>query len=135
MREELAHLLFHLLDCKVLTGVFVYLVGELGAVVNHLLHSHILRELAVLVAVDAVIFIGRAIRICAEDFIGERHSAALTEFHFHCYFYFLPISPYGQIIRMSWTIRGLSICKFNENIRQIELTSRILSNFALKTTM
>ena len=88
MREELAHLLFHLLDCKILTGVFVYLVGELGAVVYHLLHSHVLRELAVLVTVDAEIFVGRAISIRTEDFTCERHSAALTEFHFHCFFLF-----------------------------------------------
>ena len=57
MREELAHLFLHLLDCGILTGIFVYLVGELGAVVYHLLHSHILLELTVLVTVDAVILI------------------------------------------------------------------------------
>ena len=36
---------------------------------------------------------------------------------------------------MSWTARGLSDCKINENIWDGELTSRIFSNFALKTTM
>lgn len=94
MREELAHLFFHLLDCKVLTGILVYLVGKLCAVVNHVLHSHILLKLAILVAVDAVIFVWRAIGICTDDFICERHSATLTEFHFHCYLSFLPSSPY-----------------------------------------
>ena len=94
MREKLAHLLFHLLDCKILTGVFIYLVSELGTVVYHLLHSHILCELAVLVAVYAVILVGRTIGICAEDFICKRHSAALTEFHFHYLLYYLPSSPY-----------------------------------------
>ncbi len=83
MREELTHLLLHLFDSEILTGVPVYLIGELSAVVNHLLHCHILNELTVLVAVDTVIFIGCAIRICAEDFVGERHSAALTIFHIH----------------------------------------------------
>ena len=52
MREELAHLFLHLLDCEILTGVFVYLAGELCTVVNHLLHSHILCELTVLVGVS-----------------------------------------------------------------------------------
>lgn len=90
MREELAHLLFHLLDCKILTGVFVYLLGELGAVVYHLLHSHILRELAILVAVDAVILVLCAIGIRAFVVVSQRHSTALTKFHFHCHFLFSP---------------------------------------------
>ena len=85
MWEKLAHLLFHLLDCKILTGVFVYLVSELGTVVYHQLHRHILSKLAVLVAVDAVIFVWRAIGIRAEYFVCKRHSAALTKFHFHCH--------------------------------------------------
>ena len=94
MRKELAHLFLHLLDCEILTGAFVYLAGELCTVVNHLLHSHILCELTVLVAVSAVIFIERAIGIRAEDFICERHSAALTEFHFHCHLSFSPQSDW-----------------------------------------
>ena len=54
MREEPAHLLFHLFDSEILPRVPVYLVGKLSAVVNHLLHCHVLRELAVFVAVNAV---------------------------------------------------------------------------------
>ena len=69
MREELAHLLLHLFDCEVLSGVLVYLISELGAVVYHLFHSHILHELAVFIAVDAVILIGCVICIRAEYFI------------------------------------------------------------------
>ena len=87
MRKELAHLLFHMFDREILAGILVYLVGKLCAVVYHLPHSQILHELTVLVAVDTVILIWRAIRICAEDFVGERHTAALTEFHFHCHYY------------------------------------------------
>ena len=45
------------------------LIGELSAEVNHLLHRHVLRELAVFVAVNAVILIGCAICIRAEYFI------------------------------------------------------------------
>lgn len=85
MREELAYPLLHLLDCEVLTRVHVDFIRELRAMVNHLLHSHILRELALLVAIDAVIFVWSAIGIRAENFICKRHAAALTEFHFHCY--------------------------------------------------
>lgn len=97
MRKKLAHLLFHLLDCKILTGVFIYLVSELGTVVYHLLHRHVLSKLTVLVAVDAVIFVWRAIGIRTEHFVCKRHPATLTEFHFHCFF-FLPNSPSEQII-------------------------------------
>jgi hypothetical protein len=53
---------------------------------NHLFHRTILQELAVLVAVHAVIFILRAVGIGAEDFICERHSAALAKFLFHIVF-------------------------------------------------
>ena len=83
MWEKLTHLLLRLFDREILTRVLVYLIDELSAVVNHLLHCHILRELAVLVAVDAIILVWCAIGIRAEHFICERHSAALTEFHFH----------------------------------------------------
>lgn len=86
MREELAHLFFHLLDCKVLTGILVYLVGKLCAVVNHLLHSHILLKLAILVAVDAVILTAAAVGVCPFVIVSQRHSATLTEILFHVIF-------------------------------------------------
>lgn len=85
MWEEPAHHFLCLFLCQVLSRLPVDFLGEPGAVVYHLLHGHVLRELALLVAVDAVVFIGCAVGIRAEDFTGERHSAALTEFHFHCY--------------------------------------------------
>jgi hypothetical protein len=50
---------------------------------NHLFHRTILQELAILVAVHAVIFVFRAIGIRTEDIFRERHSAALTKFLFH----------------------------------------------------
>ena len=53
---------------------------------NHLLHRALLQELAILVANDAILFVLTAVGICAKDFIGERHSAALTEFLFHVFF-------------------------------------------------
>jgi hypothetical protein len=50
---------------------------------NHLFHRTILQELAVLVAVHAVIFILTSVGIRTEDIICERHSAALAKFLFH----------------------------------------------------
>ena len=56
-RKELAHHFLCLFSCQVLSRLLVDFLRELGAVVNHLLHSHILRKIAVLVAVDAIIFV------------------------------------------------------------------------------
>ena len=42
-----------------------------------------LQEFTVFVAIDAVIFVLAAVGIGAEDFIGERHSAALAKPLFH----------------------------------------------------
>lgn len=104
MREEPAHHFFRLLYGKVLSGLTVYLVGELRAVIDHLLHSHILRELAVLIAVDAVIFIGCAIGIRAADFIRERHSATLTELLFHNNFlcFIRQLGPFQNIVGLDY---------------------------------
>ena len=52
---------------------------------NHLAHRAVLQELAVLIAIHTIVFVLAAIGIGAEDFIGERHSATLTEFLFHGY--------------------------------------------------
>ena len=54
------------------------LIDELSAELRHLLHRGVAREGSVLVAVDAIIFILRAIGIRAQHLISERHSAALT---------------------------------------------------------
>lgn len=67
MGEELAHHFLCLLFSQVLSRLLVDSISELGAVVYHLLHSHILCELAFLVAVDAVIFVWGVIGIRAED--------------------------------------------------------------------
>ena len=125
MWEELAHLLFHLFDSEILTGVPVYLVGELSAVVDHLLHCHVLRELAVFVAVDAVILIWCTIGIRADDIICERHSAALTKFHIHLvsnvlsvfHYLFKFLTPQLSRERMSAqpVQSTLTHRKFNEN--------------------
>jgi hypothetical protein len=49
----------------------------------HLIHRAVLGELAILVAIDAIILIFASIGIGAEDFVSERHSAALTKLLFH----------------------------------------------------
>ena len=98
MRKELTHHFLCFFLCQVLSGQTVYLVGELSAVVNHLLHCHILRELAVLVAVNAVILVWRTIGIRAVYLICERHSAALAKFLFHIVFYFCSTSKGSWLI-------------------------------------
>ena len=50
---------------------------------NHLFHRTVLQELAVLVAVHAVIFILTSIGIRTKHIICERHAAALTKLLFH----------------------------------------------------
>ena len=72
--------------------VFVHLVHELGAELDHLVHRAVLGKRSVLVAIDAIIFILASVGISAEDFIAERHAAALTEFHFHGHLVF-PLPP------------------------------------------
>ena len=56
-----------------LAGVLVELVEELHADLNHLVHGAVLCELAVGVAVLAVV------GVVAHDLVAERHSAALAE--------------------------------------------------------
>ena len=89
MREIHLHLadVFFLGDG--LRKTFVHLVHKLGAVLDHLIHRAILQELPVPVAVDAVIFILASIGIGAQDFIRERHPAALTKFLFHRYCFYI----------------------------------------------
>ena len=74
-----------LFTAEVLTSVFVVLFHELRAEVHHLLHREVAGEGTILVAVDAVFWVLAAIGVGAEDFWGERHSAALTKllFFFH----------------------------------------------------
>ena len=48
---------------------------------NHLIHGAVASEGSILIAVDAVIFVFASIGIGAENFLCERHPAALTELH------------------------------------------------------
>ena len=50
---------------------------------DHLFHRAVLQELSIPVAVHTVIFVLTSVGIRAEDFLCERHSAALTKFLFH----------------------------------------------------
>jgi len=68
---------------KALACVLVEFIDELRAEFDHLFHVEVAGEGAVFVAVDAVFFVLAAVGVGAEDFWRERHSAALTKFHFH----------------------------------------------------
>ena len=83
MREVHLHLanVFFLRDG--LRQALVDLVHKLGTMLYHLIHRAVLQELAVLIAIHAIILIFASIGIGAKDFIGERHSAALTKLLFH----------------------------------------------------
>jgi len=61
----------------------VYFISESGAEINHLLHSYVLREFAVFIAIDAVVIITATIGVRTFVIVGKRHSATLTEFMFH----------------------------------------------------
>ena len=98
MRKELTHHFLCFFLCQVLSGQTVYLVGELSAVVNHLFHSHVLCELAVFVAIDAVIFVLCAVGIRTFVVVVQRHSAALAKFLFHIVFYFCSTSKGSWLI-------------------------------------
>ncbi len=86
MREIHLHLADVFLLSNRLRQPFVHFVHKLGAVLDHFIHRAVLQKLPVLVAVHAVILILRAVGIGAEDFICERHSAALAKFLFHIVF-------------------------------------------------
>ena len=85
----MSHHLFRLFYGHIFPGPFVYLIGELGAVLNHLLHRHVLRELTIHVTIVAVIIITATIGICSFVIICKRHTAALTKFLFHILILFL----------------------------------------------
>jgi hypothetical protein len=52
----------------------------------HLIHCAVLGELAILIAIDAIILVFASIGIGAKDFIGKRHSATLAKLLFHYLF-------------------------------------------------
>ena len=87
-REILAkfHLVF--IASKALAGILVEFVHELRAEFHHFFHGEVARERAVFVAVNAVFLVLTAVGIRTENFVSERHTAALTEFHFHKFSFF-----------------------------------------------
>lgn len=87
--EKLAIPLLYLLLSEVLAGMTVHLIGKLGAVINHLLHSKVLCELSLLEAIDTIVGIGGAVGVGAQHIGGEWHAATLTKFLFHNKIYFI----------------------------------------------
>ncbi len=83
VREIHFHLADILLPGDGLRHTLFDLIDKLSAMLNHLVHRAVLQELAVLVAIDAIVLILTAVGIGAEQILGERHSAALTKFLFH----------------------------------------------------
>lgn len=78
--EILPHHLYVFLFGDGLGHVFVHLVHELGAEVDHLVHGAVVGESPVLVAVEAVILVAASVGVGAEHLFGERHTAALANF-------------------------------------------------------
>jgi hypothetical protein len=79
-RIKLAKHVLILLAIERFSSVFVVLVYILRAEFHHFLHREVAREGSILVAIDAILLILAAIGIGAEQFICERHAAALTKF-------------------------------------------------------
>lgn len=63
--------------------VFVHFIDELGAELDHFFHRAIHGELAVLIAVDAIVFVLGAVGVRTLQLFGQRHAAALTKLLFH----------------------------------------------------
>ena len=63
--------------------MLVGLINKPAAMLNHLIHSAFLEEMAISIAEHAVVFIPAAVSIRAEDSFGKRHPATLTETLFH----------------------------------------------------
>ena len=84
---QLGEVRFHLADILLfgdgLLQSLVYGTDKLRTMFDHLFHRAVLQEFSILVAIHAVIFILAAVDIRAEDFLGERHSAALAKLLFH----------------------------------------------------
>ena len=80
LRQEVGEHLPVRLGGEGLGHLLVYLVEELGAVVNHLFEGEVLQELAVAVAVLAVVVVDLSVGIVgAVGVCGEGHAAALAE--------------------------------------------------------
>ena len=79
-REVLPQALAVLVGGEIHTRVFVELVDVLRAEVDHLLHGALLGEVAVLVAVGAVLAAQAAVGFgAAVGVAGQRHAATLAE--------------------------------------------------------
>ncbi len=84
-REVLAKLRLVFFAGKALACILVEFIDELRAEFDHLFHVEVAGEGTVFIAVDAVFFVLAAVGVSAQDFRCERHSAALTKFHFHIF--------------------------------------------------
>jgi hypothetical protein len=85
VREILPHLPYVLFARDGLGETLVHLVHELGAMLDHFVHRAILKELPVLVAIQAIILILAAVSIGPEELLCKRHSATLTKLLFHTF--------------------------------------------------
>ena len=86
MREVHLHLSDVLFFRNRLLQPFINFIGKLSAMLNHLVHCAVLQELAVLIAIYAVIRVFTPVGVRSEDLLCERHSAALAKFLFHTIF-------------------------------------------------
>ena len=86
--------------------ILVHFIHELRAELDHLFHRAIHCELAILIAVDAIVFIPGAIGIRALCLLSQRHPATLTKLLFHscsvCFckgtkFFQIPARDLGRI--------------------------------------
>lgn len=113
---------------------------SVSIIIIYLLHSHILRKLAVLVAVDAVIFIGRPVGIRAFVVFIERHSAALTEFLFHVVIFvfggltlWYPWRHIGELLTTDYAV-GCQLTKYlRKHFGKLLLCRWFSSNFAAQS--
>lgn len=76
----LAHYLFVFVLGHGLWHVLVHFVHELSAMLYHFVHGAVLHEISICKAELAVVFVLAVVCICTEEFVCERHSAALTKF-------------------------------------------------------
>ena len=85
MGEELLHACPSFLCGIFLFGVLIEFVKVFQIIFNHFIHGAVPGELAVRVAVMAVIFIGASVRFFSECGVIHGHAAALAEllFRFH----------------------------------------------------
>lgn len=118
---ELSHHIFDLFHSHILPRLPVYLIGELGAMLDHLLHCHVLREPTVLVAPDTIILIAITVSVRSLTVVSQRHTATLTKFLFHIVFYFR--SPVENFIRFQAQDIQVIFC-YNTKLRKKNSTTK-----------